>query len=446
MSRLLPQEIIRTKRNGEVLDDAAITSFVAGIADGSISEGQVAAFAMAVFLNGMEADEQTALTRAMTTSGEILDWREAGFDGPVVDKHSTGGVGDKVSLILAPLAAACGAHVPMISGRGLAHSGGTMDKLEAIPNYDTTPDLATFMGIVREIGCSIIGQTSELAPADQRLYAVRDITATVESVPLITASILSKKLAAGLDHLVMDVKFGSGAFMGRPDDSRALAENIVKVAVAAGLPTTALLTDMNQVLGHTAGNALEVVETIDFLTGQEREARLEECVLSLTAEMLAGAGLTADVGEGRVKAQAALDDGRAAEIFARMVSAHGGPSDLIENMAQHLEAAPVSRPVSPATPGWISAMDVRAVGMTVVRLGGGRARADAVIDPAVGLSAVAGIGDEVGEGRPLAIIHARDDASAEEAAEALRTAITISDEVAEATGVVRGVIPAEDSH
>ena len=271
MSPLLPQEIIRTKRNGEALDERSIASFVAGIADGSLSEGQVAAFAMAVFLNGMEAGEQAALTRAMTNSGSILDWRRVGLEGPVVDKHSTGGVGDKVSLMLAPIVAACGAYVPMISGRGLGHSGGTMDKLESIPGYDTMPDLGTFMRNVREIGCSIIGQTSELAPADQRLYAIRDITATVESVPLITASILSKKLAAGLDHLVMDVKFGSGAFMGGADDSRALALNIVNIASSAGLPTTALLTDMNQVLGHTAGNALEVMETIDFLTGRERE-------------------------------------------------------------------------------------------------------------------------------------------------------------------------------
>ena len=442
MSPLLPQEIIRTKRNGEALDERSIASFVAGIADGSLSEGQVAAFAMAVFLNGMEAGEQAALTRAMTNSGSILDWRRVGLEGPVVDKHSTGGVGDKVSLILAPIVAACGAYVPMISGRGLGHSGGTMDKLESIPGYDTMPDLGTFMRNVSEIGCSIIGQTSELAPADQRLYAIRDITATVESVPLITASILSKKLAAGLDHLVMDVKFGSGAFMGGADDSRALALNIVNIASSAGLPTTALLTDMNQVLGHTAGNALEVMETIDFLTGREREARLEECVIALAAEMLIGTGLAENADKGRAKALSALDNGSAAETFARMVAQQGGPSDFVEKASHYLAAAPVIRAVAPTKPGWISAMDVRAVGMTVVRLGGGRARAEAEIDPAVGLSALASIGAEVGEDAPLAIVHARDDASAEEAAQALCAAITISDTFAESGNVVREIIKA----
>lgn len=442
MSTFVPQEVIRAKRNGEALDDEAIAGFVAGIADGSISEAQIAAFAMAVFLNGMEAGEQAALTRSMTTSGRVLDWRKAGLDGPTVDKHSTGGVGDKVSLVLAPLVAACGAYVPMISGRGLGHSGGTMDKLAAIPGYDTALDLETFVDLVREVGCSIIGQTSQLAPADQRLYAVRDVTATVESVPLITASILSKKLAAGLDHLVMDVKFGSGAFMRRPEEARALAVTIVNVAAEAGLPTTAVLSDMNQVLGHTAGNALEVLETIDFLKGVAREGRLETCVLALAGEMLAGAGLTADASSGRTKAKSALESGQAAETFARMVAAQGGPADLLEKPEAYLEAAPVTLAALPESPGRVTAMDLRAVGMAVVRLGGGRLRTDAKIDAAVGLSAVAGIGDEVGDGAPLAIIHARGEASAEEAAEALRGAITVSGQAAAAPEVIREVIPA----
>ena len=445
MSQFLPQEIIRAKRDGEVLDEGAIARFVSGIADGSVSEDQIAAFAMAVFLRGMEAGEQAALTRAMTTSGRVLDWRQAGLDGPTVDKHSTGGVGDKVSLILAPLVAACGAYVPMISGRGLGHSGGTTDKLEAIPGYDATPDLETFMRTTREVGCSIIGQTAELAPADQRLYAVRDVTATIESVPLITASILSKKLAAGLDYLVMDVKFGSGAFMRQPEEARALAVNIVKVAGEAGLPIAALLTDMNQVLGHTAGNALEVMEAVDFLKGDEREGRLEDCVLALAAQMLVGAGLAPDAAAGQAKAKSALERGQAAETFGRMVAAHGGPADLMDRPVEHLARAPVIQPVMPHGPGRVQAMDVRAIGMTVVRLGGGRRHTDEAINAAVGLSAVAGLGDEVGDGAPLALVHARDEAAAEEAAEALRTAITISDEVTEATGVIREVISAEDA-
>ncbi len=433
------------KRDGEVLDEAAISRFVNGIADGSVSEDQIAAFAMAVFLRGMEAGEQADLTRSMTTSGRVLDWRHASLDGPTLDKHSTGGVGDKVSLILAPLVAACGAYVPMISGRGLGHSGGTTDKLEAIPGYDTTPDLETFMRTTREVGCSIIGQTAELAPADQRLYAVRDVTATIASVPLITASILSKKLAAGLDYLVMDVKFGSGAFMRQPEEARTLAVNIVKVAAEAGLPTAALLTDMNQVLGHTAGNALEVIEAIDFLKGDEREGRLEDCVLALAAQMLVGAGLASDDAVGRAKAKTTLERGKAAETFARMVAAHGGPPDLMDRPAEHLARAPVVQPVIPHGPGRVQAMDVRAIGITVVCLGGGRRHADEAIDAAVGLSAVAGLGDEVGDGAPLAFVHARDEASAKEAAEALRTAITISDQAAQATDVVLEVIPAEES-
>jgi thymidine phosphorylase len=445
MSPLLPQEIIRKKRDGEALDEAAISCFVTGMADGSISEGQVAAFAMAVFVNGMEAGEQAALTRAMTTSGRVLDWRQVGLDGPTVDKHSTGGVGDKVSLILAPLVAACGAYVPMISGRGLGHSGGTMDKLESIPGYNPTPDLETFVRTTREVGCSITGQTAELAPADQRLYAVRDVTATIKSVPLITASILSKKLAAGLDFLVMDVKFGSGAFMRLPEEARALAINIIEVAGAAGLPTAAVLSDMNQVLGHSAGNALEVLEAVDFLKGNIREPRLEECVLVLAGEMLAGAGLAIDHTEGRALASSALESGSAASTFARMVAAHGGPTDLIERADEHLEKAPVIRPVKPLAPGTISAMDVRAIGMTVVRLGGGRSRTDEPIDAAVGLSEMAGIGEEVGDDAPIAFVHARDEASAEEAAQALGAAITVSETPVEPTDVVREVIPAASS-
>ncbi|MGF1609419.1 MAG: thymidine phosphorylase, partial [Kiloniellales bacterium] len=287
-----PQEIIRRKRDGAALSEAEIAFMVEGLTSGALSEGQAAAFAMAVFFRGMERRECVALTKAMTRSGSMIDW--SGLGRPVLDKHSTGGVGDKVSLMLAPLLAACGAAVPMISGRGLGHTGGTLDKLEAIPGYDTTPGLERLRTVVAEAGCAIIGQTAELAPADRRLYAIRDVTATVESVPLITASILSKKLAAGLDGLVMDVKVGNGAFMAEPAAARELAESLVAVAGAAGLPTVALITDMNQVLGRSAGNALEVREAIDYLTGASRDPRLHEVTLALAVEALLLGGLAGD--------------------------------------------------------------------------------------------------------------------------------------------------------
>ena len=270
---MLPQEVVRHKRDGRALTDEEIAYFVGGLTDGSITEGQAAAFAMAVFFRGMTRAELVALTRAMRDSGTVLDWSDADLPGPALDKHSTGGVGDKVSLMLAPIVAACGGAVPMISGRGLGHSGGTLDKMDAIAGYTTAPDNARFRRVVREVGCAIIGQTADLAPADRRLYAIRDVTATVESIPLITSSILSKKLAAGLTGLVQDVTFGSGAFMATVEDARALAESIVAVANGAGCRTTALLTDMNEVLGTTAGNAVEVREAIAYLVGEGRARR-----------------------------------------------------------------------------------------------------------------------------------------------------------------------------
>ena len=329
-----PQEIIRKKRDGGTLGEDEIAFFVRGLTDGAISEGQVAAFAMAVFFRGMSMDERTALTRAMTASGTVLEWPDA--PGPVLDKHSTGGIGDKVSLMLAPILAACGAVVPMISGRGLGHTGGTLDKLDSIAGYATAPDLATLRRAVAEAGCAIVGQTAELAPADRRLYAIRDVTATVESVPLITASILSKKLAAGLDRLVMDVKFGSGAFVVRIEEASELAESIVAVAGAAGLPCAALLTDMNQVLGRSAGNAVEVREAIEYLTGAARERRLHEVTAALAAELLVMSGLAPDDSVARAMIETALDTGAAAERFARMAAALGGPSDLMERPDRHL--------------------------------------------------------------------------------------------------------------
>src|SRR5882724_37086 len=299
---MLPQEIIRKKRDGGTLGEAEIRFLIAGLTSGAVSEGQVAAFAMAVFFRGMEMPERIALTRAMKESGTVLDWRGLDLPGPVIDKHSTGGIGDKVSLMLAPIIVACGGFNPMISGRGLGHTGGTLDKLDSIPGYQSQPDLETFRKVVKEVGCAVIGQTDDLAPADRRLYAIRDVTATVESIPLITASILSKKLAAGLDALVMDVKTGSGAFMAELSGARDLARSIVDVANGAGLKTAALITDMNQALGRNVGNAVEILEAIDYLTGTVREPRLHAVTVALAGELLALGGLAVNAEAGRTKA------------------------------------------------------------------------------------------------------------------------------------------------
>ena len=429
---MLAAEVIRRKRDGRALTTEELRFLVTGITDGSLSDAQVGALAMALFLRGMDADERVALTSAMTRSGTVLEWD---LDRPVVDKHSTGGVGDKVSLMLAPIVAACGGAVPMISGRGLGHTGGTLDKLDSVPGYDTTPDLDTLRRVIGEAGCAIVGQTAELAPADRRLYAIRDATGTVESIPLIVASILSKKLAAGLDALVMDVKFGSGAFMAARADAEDLARALVEVAGGAGLPTVALLTDMDQVLGATAGNAVEVREAIDYLTGAAREPRLHEVTLALAGSLLEQAGLAED---GRAAAERALDSGAAAERFAAMAAALGGPSDLVER--PDLATAPVTKAAAPERPGVVTGMDCRAVGLVVTGLGGNRRREDDRIDPAVGLTEIAPVGAEVGPDRPLAVVHAATEDAADEAAAALRAAVRVGDAAPAPGPVVAGRI------
>ncbi len=352
---MLAQEIIRIKRDGGTLDRAQIDAFVAGLVDGAWSEGQAAAMAMAMFLKGLSSAETIALTQAMTRSGEVLDWASDRFGGPVLDKHSTGGVGDKVSLMLAPIMAACGAVVPMISGRGLGHTGGTLDKFDSIPGYQTAPNVATLRAALHRAGCAIIGQTAELAPADRRLYAIRDVTATVESIPLITASILSKKLAAGLQGLVMDVKCGNGAFADTPEMALALARSLVDVANGAGLPTRALVTDMNQVLGHACGNALEVLEAVQFLRGEHRAPRLLQVTRLLCAELLQIGGLAGDEAAALQRVDAVLDDGSALQHFARMVAALGGPADFCERAAHYLPTAPVQQAVLARHAGWVCA-------------------------------------------------------------------------------------------
>ncbi len=440
----LPQEIIRRKRDGERLSTEEIEAFVTGIAEDSVSEGQIAAFAMTVYLKGMTAEETVALTRAMTASGRRIAWESLDLPGPVLDKHSTGGVGDKVSLVLAPILAACGAFVPMISGRGLGHTGGTLDKLESIPGYDTAPDIARFQQVVKEAGCAIIGQTADLAPADKRLYAVRDVTATVESISLITASILSKKLAAGLDGLVMDVKTGSGAFKPSMEEARDLAESIVSVATGAGLPTTALITDMNQTLGRAAGNALEVMECVELLTSGQGEARLREVTLALAAEMLLLGKLADDGDRALAQAEEALTSGRAAERFDAMVAALGGPRDFLEKAGEVLPRAPVRRTVQAKAAGVVTACDTRALGLAVIELGGGRRRVEDAVDPAVGFDEIVPLGQIVSAADPLAVVHAADDASAEAAMELLQKAFEIGETEGKPSPVIHQRITAED--
>ena len=440
---MLFTDIIRKKRDGGTLSDQEISFFVSGLADGSIPAEQVSALAMAVFLNSMNADEAGRLTMDMAASGTVLDWTRADLGGPVVDKHSTGGVGDKVSFLLAPIAAACGCFVPMISGRGLGHTGGTTDKVESIPGYDATPDFARFRQVVRTAGCAIIGQTEDLAPADRRFYAIRDVTATVESVPLITASILSKKIAAGLDALVMDIKFGSGAFMIEMGRARELAASIMSTASAAGLKTHALLTDMNECLGRTAGNALEIGESMRFLRNEDRDSRLNEVVTGLCAEMLVASQLESDRGAARQRVDVAITSGEAAERFNRMVAGLGGPADFVECFEQHLPAAALSIPVWPDDSGYLGAVDAFTIGNAIIELGGGRRKLGDTLDLSTGLSDVATIGEIVDSERPLAMVHASSEESGIRAADLIRQACTISDSPPERRSVIADILTGE---
>ncbi len=421
---MLPQEVIRAKRDGRTLTSNEVQEFISGLTNGSVSEGQVAAFAMAVFFKGMSADEAVGLTLAMRDSGTVLTWD---LPGPVVDKHSTGGIGDNLSLMLAPMLAACGCYVPMISGRGLGHTGGTLDKLDSIPGYNTAPGLDLFRKVTREVGCAIIGQTADLAPADKRLYGIRDVTATVESVPLITASILSKKLAAGLQHLVMDVKFGSGAFMSKLEDAQALAKSLVSVANGAGLKTTALITDMDQPLAPYAGNALEVLHAVGFLKNHIVNYRVQETTVALGAELLVSAGIAASREAASIQLLKALQSGAALEIFARMVAALGGPKDFIERPESYLKAAPIIRPVYADAEGVIAKIATRDLGLAVIELGGGRRRADDKIDHAVGLSQLLGKNFVSDNNTPLCMVNARDEASFARAAALVKNAYVIGE-------------------
>ncbi|MBV7314931.1 thymidine phosphorylase [Shewanella sp. NIFS-20-20] len=440
----LAQEIIRKKRNGQALSAAEIQFFVQGITDLSVSEGQIAAFGMAVYFNDMTMDERIAITSAMRDSGTVLNWDSLGLNGPIVDKHSTGGVGDVISLMLGPMVAACGGYVPMISGRGLGHTGGTLDKFDAIPGYQTEPDNQLFRQVVKEVGVAIIGQTGDLVPADKRFYAIRDNTATVESISLITASILSKKLAAGLDALVMDVKVGSGAFMPTYEASEELARSITAVANGAGTRTTAMLTDMNQVLASCAGNALEVMEALNFLTGHYRHPRLYNVTMGLCQEMLLLAGLADTPEQAKLTLDTVLNNGRAAEVFAKMVAGLGGPVDFVENPSRYLAQASIVRPVYADKVGYVHAMDTRELGLAVVSLGGGRRKPGDALDYSVGLSQVCVLGQTVDDQTPLLMIHAQSEQAFAVAAQLVKQAIIIEDTPPVATPDIYCAIRASD--
>ncbi|MBB1270178.1 thymidine phosphorylase [Shewanella sp. SR44-3] len=440
----LAQEIIRKKRNGQALSAEEIQFFVNGITTNSVSEGQIAAFGMAVYFNDMNMDERIALTIGMRDSGTVLNWDSLGLNGPVIDKHSTGGVGDVISLMLGPMAAACGGYVPMISGRGLGHTGGTLDKFDAIPGYQTEPSSELFRKVVKEAGVAIIGQTGDLVPADKRFYSIRDNTATVESISLITASILSKKLAAGLDALVMDVKVGSGAFMPTYEASEELARSIAAVANGAGTKTTALLTDMNQVLASCAGNAVEVAEAINFLTGKYRNPRLYEVTMGLCAEMLILGGIAQNEAQARTKLNTVLDNGKAAEVFGKMIAGLGGPTDFIEAYDKYLPQAKIIRPVFSDAEGFAHSMDTRELGLAVVTLGGGRRKPGDALDYSVGLTQVCALGDQISADKPIAMIHAQTEDAFLEAEQAVKNAIKIQSSMPEKMPEIYRYIRAAD--
>ena len=410
--------IVKLRDGGQPSGDE-LRWFAQGLASGAVSDAQAGAFAMAVLLKGLDQAGCVALTRAMRDSGHVLKWD---MPGPVLDKHSTGGIGDCVSLMLAPALAACGAYVPMISGRGLGHTGGTLDKLESIPGFRTGLSQDQLTRQLRDVGCAIVSASAEIAPADRRLYAIRDVTGTVESVELITASILSKKLAAGLEALVLDVKCGSGAFMKTIADAETLARSLVAVSQGAGCMTTALITDMSQPLATAAGNALEVIEVMETLTGTSVNTALWDITAALGGEALALGGLAADPADGAQRIENALSSGDAAEWFGRMVKAQGGPADFVERWPDRLPAATVIREVPNLTTGYVRAIDGQTLGLAVVALGGGRQREGDKLNLSVGLSDLAGIGEDIGAGDPLCMVHAPTEAQADAAIAAVQAA------------------------
>ncbi len=423
---LIPERIIRIKRDGKHLSTGEIQAFVLGIVSGKVSDAQIGAMNMAIYLAGMNERECADLTLAMRDSGKVFDWSGLALDGPVADKHSTGGVGDYVSLVLGPILAACGIYVPMISGAGLGHTGGTVDKLQSIPGYNVRPSASRMQAVVKDVGVAITGQTSELAPADQRVYAVRDVTATIGSIPLITASILSKKMAEGLEFLIMDIKTGNGAFLRTPELSAQLAKAMSTVAETTGLKCRSLITDMSQPLARTAGNSLEVQAAIDYLTGARRDQRLDEITHALACEVLIQCHSCEQQDQAEEAVNRALDSGVAAERFQQMVAELGGPTDFLHQPQKYLVAAPVIKPCLAEVDGYVTAIDTRKVGFTVVELGGGRLRAGDAIDHRVGLGELTEIGERVEINSPIAIVHAASEPDYALACENLQAAYSIS--------------------
>jgi pyrimidine-nucleoside phosphorylase len=434
--------VIRKKRDGGQLTREEIAFFVDGVTQNSVADYQSSALLMAIFLNGMNADEMAMLTDAMLHSGEVLDFSD--ISKPKVDKHSTGGVGDKTSLILAPLVAACGAAVPMISGRGLGHTGGTLDKLESIPGYRVHLSLAEFRVILDRIGFAMMGQTAEIAPADKKLYALRDATATVEAIPLIVASIMSKKLAAGLEALVLDVKTGSGAFMANEDDARKLAQALVKTGNSCGVRTEALLTDMSQPLGRGVGHALEVRECIEILRGEQSDGArpVMELSLELAARMLALSGIEPRLEQAREKIQTALRTGAALECFRRNVEEQGGDPAVCDDPTRLLPLTPHEVKVESTRNGFVTGIDTAEIGHAIASIGGGRTRIEDVIDPGVGYAAEAKIGDEVKAGDVLGLLYCRELEQAQATSERIRAAYIIGDDSVSAPTLIKEVITA----
>jgi len=401
---MIPQEIIRKKRDKKTLSKKEISLFVNGLTDGSFSDPQVAAMSMAIFSNGMSREETVDLTEAMTTSGDIISWADIVDDDLVCDKHSTGGVGDKTSIILAPILAACGLFVPMISGRGLGHTGGTLDKFDSIKGYNTQPDLDTFKNVVKDVGCAIIGQTENLAPADKKLYSIRDIVGTVESLPLITSSILSKKIASGLKTLVLDVKVGNGSFNSSLEIARDLSHSLVQVAQGAGLQCEAILTDMNQVLGKSAGHTLEMLECIRFLLNKEKDIRLEKITYELTSSILMmSQNLSKD--EAIKKINTVVSSGLAAEKFEKMVHALGGPVDILSSYKKYLEVSSFKKEIFSKSAGWIKNIKTRELGLILIELGGGRKQITDKINYNVGYNNVLNVGDKIDSSQPILTVY-----------------------------------------
>lgn len=431
---MLPQEIIRKTRSRGKLTTEEISFFIKGICSGEIADIQAASFTMAVFLNGLSKDETLGLTLAMRDSGEKLSWQD--IDAPVVDKHSTGGVGDKVSLMLAPMLAACGACVPMIAGRGLGHTGGTLDKLDSLTGYQTNVDMDTFRKAVKNVGCAIIGQTADLAPADKKIYAIRDVCATVESIPLITASILSKKLAAGLQYLVMDIKCGNGAFMENMERASELAHSITNVANGAGTKTSALLTDMSSVLGTTVGNALEVKEALAYMKGENSDSRLDEVTIALCAELLINCGLANDKTSAEEQLRKAISSGAAYEKFEKMSAALGADKSLLADYEKRQPKARYIKPIYAPKTGYVFAMDTRQIGLGVIMLGGGRTTPEQKINYTTGFTSFCQIGDKVDEKTPLCYIHAEDEGLVKEVSALILNAIDIKETAPEHQPVI----------